>query len=276
MVAADVQTVRAAIRAGRYTGHTAGLAKGRLQCNLAILPLDVADAFHAYCRENPKPCPLAGVSEPGSPVIGRIGVDVDIRTDASRYNIYRGGVLDGQVSDLTDIWQDDFVAFAIGCSFTFEDALLRAGIGMRHIAQDVTVPMFRSTIETVPSGPFGGGMVVSMRPIPQDRLDEAKAISGRYPLAHGAPVHVGDPRTIGISDVMRPDWGQPVEIRDGEVPAFWACGVTPQVAIMAAKLPLAITHAPGAMLICDVDDRTPALYPEQQETQATHPEDTNP
>jgi len=260
--AADLETVRAEIRAGRYTGHTAGLAAGRLQCNLAILPKTDADAFHGYCRTNTKPCPLAGVSEPGSPVIKRIGAGVDIRTDAPRYNVYRNGALDRQVTDLGALWQDDFVTFAIGCSFTFENALTRAGIGMRHVEQNVTVPMYRSSIETTQSGPFGGGMVVSMRPVPEDRIDEATRISSRYPLAHGGPVHAGDPARIGIADVMTPDWGQPVDIRDGEVPVFWACGVTPQAAIMAARLPLAITHAPGAMLICDVDDETAPLYPE--------------
>jgi len=260
--AADLETVRAEIRAGRYTGHTAGLAAGRLQCNLAILPKRDANTFHDYCRSNIKPCPLAGVSEPGSPVIERIGADVDIRTDAPRYNVYRNGSLDCQVTDLTSLWQDDFVTFAIGCSFTFENALMRAGIGMRHVEQNVTVPMYRSSIETAQSGPFGGGMVVSMRPIPQDRVEEAAVISSRYPLAHGGPVHAGDPDKIGILDVFKPDWGEGVEMKNGEVPVFWACGVTPQAAIMAARLPLAITHAPGAMLICDVDDETAPLYSE--------------
>jgi len=253
--------VRRAIRQGRYSGHTAGLAKGRLQCNLAIVPGEYADDFLAFCRQNPKPCPLAGVSEPGNPAIARLGPDVDIRTDASRYNVYRFGRLEDQVPDLTGLWRNDMVAFAIGCSFTFEDALRRAGIAMRHIDCNVTVPMYRTTVETAPGGVFGGGMVVSMRPIPEGRLEEVRTICRNYPLAHGGPIHAGDPATIGIADLNAPDWGDPVEIRDGEVPVFWACGVTPQVAIMTAKLPLSITHAPGAMLIADVDELTAPIYP---------------
>ncbi|PVB59335.1 putative hydro-lyase [Labrenzia sp. 011] len=252
---------RRAIRLGRYSGHTAGLARGRLQCNLAIVPGDYAADFQAFCRNNPKPCPLAGISAPGDPAIARLGDDVDIRTDAARYNVYRFGKLEEQVTDLSALWQDDLVAFAIGCSFTFENALLRAGFAMRHIDANVTVPMYRTTLETVPAGPFGGGMVVSMRPVAEDRLEEVRAICRTFPLAHGAPVHAGDPRAIGITDLNAPDWGEPVEIRKGEVPVFWACGVTPQVAIMAAKLPLSITHAPGAMLIADVDERTAPIYP---------------
>jgi uncharacterized protein YcsI (UPF0317 family) len=252
---------RGAIRLGRYSGHTAGLAEGRLQCNLAIVPGAYADDFHAFCRSNPKACPLAGVSAPGEASIARLGTDVDIRTDAARYNVYRSGKLDRQVTDLTELWRDDLVAFAIGCSFTFENALRRAGIAMRHIDNNVTVPMYRTSLQTIPAGPFGGGMVVSMRPVAEDRLAEVRSICRTYPLAHGAPVHAGDPRAIGIADLDAPDWGEAVEIRQGEVPVFWACGVTPQAAIMAAKLPLSITHSPGAMLIAGVDERTAPIYP---------------
>ena len=256
----DTGAQREAIRFGRYSGHTAGLAKGKLQCNLAILPGLYADDFHTYCRLNPKACPLAGVSEPGNPLIERLGENVDIRTDAARYNIYRFGKLEKQVRDLNDLWRDDLVAFAIGCSFTFENALQHAGVPMRHIDCNVTVPMYRSSLETAASGPFGGGMAVSMRPIPEERVEEVHTICRKYPLAHGAPVHIGSPDEIGIRDLNAPDWGQPVEIREGEAPVFWACGVTPQVAIMAARLPLSITHAPGAMLIADVGELTAPLY----------------
>lgn len=249
-----LEQVRAAIRSSRYAGHTAGLARGRLQCNLAILPRSVAGDFRIFCENNPKPCPLAAVSEPGSPRFPRLGADLDIRTDAPLYNIYRDGAPSGQSRDLSELWRDDFVSFAIGCSFTFENALLRAGIGMRHIEENVTVPMFRSNLETVPSEHFGGAMVVSMRPIPEAEVERVREICARYPLAHGAPVHVGDPAAIGIADAGRPDWGSGVTIRAGEVPVFWACGVTPQVAIMRAALPLCITHAPGAMLIADIDE----------------------
>lgn len=256
----DLPAQRRMIREGRYNGHTAGLAKGNLQCNLAILPAGLADDFHTYCRLNPKPCPLAGVSRIGEPAIARLGADVDIRVDAARYNIYRHGVLERQVNDLHAYWRDDLVAFAIGCSFTFENALRKAGIAMRHIDSNVTVPMFLSSIETAPCGPFKGGMVVSMRPIAENRIGEVFDICGKFPLAHGAPVHVGDPAEIGISDLDAPDWGEAVAFGPGEVPVFWACGVTPQAAIMRSKPPLSITHAPGAMLITDVSETTAPLY----------------
>jgi len=257
----DTSAQRRLIRKGGYSGHTAGLAKGNLQCNLAILPGDYADDFHTFCKLNPKACPLAGVSRRGDAHIPRLGEDIDIRTDAARYNIYRHGVLEREVNDLRGLWRDDLVAFAIGCSFTFEDALRKAGIAMRHIDSNVTVPMFRSSTETAPSGPFEGEMVVSMRPIPASRIDEVFDICANYPLAHGAPVHVGDPEAIGISDLNSPDWGEPVTFHEGEIPVFWACGVTPQAAIMRARPPLSITHSPGAMLIADVGEHTTPLYP---------------
>lgn len=261
LVGQDVATVRDAIRHGRYAGHTAGLAGGQLQCNLAILPGEIAGDFHEFCRKNPKPCPLAGVSEPGNPHIPRLGEAVDIRTDAALYNIYRNGVLADQVRDLEELWRGDLVAFAIGCSFTFENALVKAGISMRHIERNVTVPMFRTTVETEPCGAFGGGMVVSMRPVSKDRIEEVYSICARYPLAHGSPIHVGAPEEIGIETIDKPDWGTPVDIGQGEVPVFWACGVTPQVAIMRARPELSITHAPGAMLITDVNELTAPIYP---------------
>ncbi len=181
-----------------------------------------------------------------------LGDDIDIRTDVPAYNIYRDGRLDETVSDISDVWKEDLVAFALGCSFTFEHAIQQAGIPLWHIVHDKTVPMFRSNIETVPAGPFSGKMVVSMRAIPTDRIDEVVKISQRYPLAHGAPIHWGDPQEIGVSDIARPDWGDAAPIAEGQTPVFWACGVTPQVAIEAARLPLCITHKPGHMLITDV------------------------
>ncbi len=265
---ADLPQVRAAIRAGRYHSHTAGLGAGYLQANLAILPSAYALDFMRFCQRNPKPCPLTGVSDTGNPMMFTLGRDIDIRTDVPAYNIYRDGKLAGSATDITDVWTDDMVAFALGCSFTFEDALMRAGIPMWHIDNDTTVPMFRSSIETVPAGPFRGKMVVSMRAIPRDRLDEVREISRRYPLAHGGPVHWGDPAEIGIADPTRPDWGDPAPIPDGQVPVFWACGVTPQVALEAASPPICITHKPGHMLITDIaeDAETPVLPPEDNET----------
>lgn len=253
--------VRAEIRAGSYTSHTAGLGRGRLQANLAILPEEFALDFMRYCQRNPKPCPLTGVSDTGNPMMLTMGADIDIRTDVPAYNIYRNGQLDHEATNIADIWQDDFVVFAIGCSFTFEHALINAGIDLWHIGNDKTVPMFRSNIETVPAGPFSGKMVVSMRSVPEDRVEEVVEISRQFPLAHGAPVHCGDPSGIGIEDISAPDWGDPAPIGSGEVPVFWACGVTPQVAIEAARLPICITHKPGCMLITDIaeDAEVPVL-----------------
>lgn len=258
-----MRTLRAEIRAGRYRSHTAGLGAGFLQTNLAILPASHALDFMRFCQRNPKPCPLVGVSDTGNPMMFTLGTDIDIRTDVPAYNIYRDGRLADSVTDIRDIWTEDMVAFALGCSFTFEHALMQEGIPLWHVDNDTTVPMFRSGIDTVPAGPFRGKMVVSMRSIDTARLDEAARISGRYPLAHGAPVHRGDPAGIGVADIARPDWGDPAPVPPGQMPMFWACGVTPQVAIEAARVPLCITHKPGHMLITDIpqDAEVPVLPP---------------
>ncbi|MEM8692997.1 MAG: putative hydro-lyase [Pseudomonadota bacterium] len=246
--------VRAQIRACAYGAHTAGLGKKHLQANLAILPEAYALDFMRFCQRNPKPCPLVGVSDTGNPHMQTLGHDIDIRTDVPAYYVYRDGVLSESVEDITDFWQDDFVAFALGCSFTFEHALERAGIPIWHIQNNTTVPMFTSDIQTVPAGPFHGAMVVSMRAIPNAQLDEVIAISKQFPMAHGAPVHLGDPAAIGIADVKKPNWGDPAPVLAGTTPVFWACGVTPQVAITQAKPPICITHKPGHMLITDIAD----------------------
>lgn len=246
--------VRAAIRAGRYHSHTAGLGAGYLQTNIVILPEAYALDFMRFCQRNPKPCPLTGVSDTGNPMLHTMGADIDIRTDVPAYNIYRDGRLDGSADDLHDLWRDDMVTFALGCSFTFEDALQQAGIPLWHVDHDTTVPMFRSNIACVPAGPFRSPMVVSMRAIDPGKIDLAIEISHRFPLAHGSPVHVGDPSVLGIRDITRPDWGDPAPVEHGQVPVFWACGVTPQAAIAAAAPPICITHKPGHMLITDVPD----------------------
>ena len=216
-----------------------------------------------FCQRNPKPCPLSGVSDTGNPMMFTLGADIDIRHDVPAYNIYRDGKLAESREDIADIWTDDLVAFALGCSFTFERALEEAGVPQWHIDHDTTVPMFRSNIETVPAGPFSGKTVVSMRFIAPERLDEVIAISRRFPLAHGAPLHWGDPSEIGIDDLSRPEWGDPAEIEAGKIPVFWACGVTPQVAIERAGIPLCITHKPGHMLITDIaeDAEVPVRNP---------------
>lgn len=253
----DAGEVRARIRTGDYGGHTAGLGLGKLQCNLAILTKDLAGPFERFCLANPRPCPLVGMSEPGEPGIPYLGESIDLRCDLSGYNIYRDGRLAGQTDNIKDIWQDDFVAFAIGCSFTFEHALLRAGIALRHIERDLTVPMYRTSLETVAAGPFRGGMVVSMRPIRHVDVPRVTEMCAGFPHAHGAPLHTGDPAAIGIADIARPDWGDRVDIEDGETPVFWACGVTPQAALENARPPICITHRPGHMLITDVDEMSP-------------------
>ena len=244
--------VRKAIRSGQYHFHTAGLGQGYLQANLAIMPERYALDFMRYCQRNPKPCPLTGVSDTGNPKMFTMGRDIDIRSDVPAYNIYHHGKLVNSVPDIHSIWREDLVVFALGCSFTFEHALQKAAISIWHIDHNKTVPMFRSNIDTVPAGPFLGKMVVSMRAIPEARVDEVIAISRRFPHAHGAPVHWGDPKAIGITDINCPEWGDAAPIENGDVPVFWACGVTPQVAIEAAQLPLCITHKPGHMLITDI------------------------
>ncbi|MHA6327242.1 putative hydro-lyase [Roseivivax sp. CAU 1753] len=246
--------LREAIRSGQYLSHTAGLGQGFLQANLAILPERYALDFMRYCQRNPKPCPISGVSDTGVPLMVTLGRGIDIRTDVPAYNIYRDGKLSGSAPDISNLWQDDFVAFALGCSFTFEHALMNAGIPVWHIENDTTVPMFRSNIETVPAGPFGGKMVVSMRAIREDQVALAVEVSRRFPAAHGAPVHWGDPAQIGLANLSRPDWGDPAPVPEGHVPVFWACGVTPQVAIERARLPICITHKPGHMLVTDVPE----------------------
>ncbi|HEV8035842.1 putative hydro-lyase [Yoonia sp.] len=252
LIAATAVNVRAAIRSGAYAGHTAGLAAGKLQCNLAILPERYALDFLRFCQRNPKPCPVVGLSDTGNPALPTLGHDIDIRTDVSKYRVFRDGTLSDEVMDISDEWADDLVTVALGCSFTFENALVRAGIPVRHIESGLNVPMFRTNIDLVPAGRFHGQMVVTMRPIPEQQVAQAHEISRRFPQAHGAPIAVGDPEKIGIADLMQPDWGDAVEIRDGEVPVYWACGVTPQNVLLDAGLPLCITHSPGHMLIADV------------------------
>ncbi len=257
----DLATVRRAIRSGSYAGHTAGLGAGHLQANVVILPEAFALDFMRFCQRNPKPCPLVGVSETGDPMMRTLGSDIDIRTDVPAYNVYRDGALADTRGDISDLWTGDMVAFALGCSFTFEHALVRAGLRLWHVDNDTTVPMFRSSIACAPAGPFRSEMVVSLRAIPEGRVSEAAEISRRYPLAHGGPVHAGDPGAIGIADLARPDWGDPAPLPEGHVPMFWACGVTPQAAIAAAAPPICITHRPGHMLITDIpeDAEVPVL-----------------
>ena len=249
--AMDAQAARLLARSGALATHTSGTAPGFVQGNVAIVPAEHAAAFEAYCRANPQPCPLLAISRPGDPALPTLGHGIDIRTDLPRYRIYRDGALSHEVADATALWRDDLVTFVIGCSFTFERALLRAGIPLRHVEQRRNVAMFRSSIPTVAIGPFGGPMVVSMRPVAAADVARAAAVTAAFPQQHGAPVHSGDPAAIGIADLARPDYGDPVEVRPGEVPVFWACGVTTQAALERARLPFFMAHAPGCMLVTD-------------------------
>lgn len=243
---------RLAIRRGELRGDTSSLAPGYVQANLAIIPKAWAFDFLKFCQRNPKPCPLLGVSEAGHADIPGLGEDLDIRRDVPGYRVWREGVCAGDVEDLADVWREDFVSFAIGCSFSFEQALLAHGLSVRNVEQDVNVSMFVTNLRTEPSGPFGGPLVVTMRPMHAHQAIRAVQITARYPRVHGAPIHLGDPALIGIRDLARPDFGAPVEVREGEIPVFWACGVTPQMAIQQAKLPICITHVPGHMLVTDL------------------------
>ncbi|MDE0811521.1 MAG: putative hydro-lyase [Alphaproteobacteria bacterium] len=249
---ASPSRLRGIFRSGAYRGTTANMANGYTQGNLAILPANHALDFARFCQRNPKPCPLVGVSDTGDPIMRTLGEDIDIRTDIPSYNIYRDGVIDASVSDISEFWADDSVAFVLGCSFSFEEALMQARIPMRHMEIDRVVPMYKTSIQLVRAGPFGGGTVVSMRPMSMEEAIRASAITARFPHTHGMPVHIGDPAVIGIKDLDAPDWGDPTEFRDGEVPVFWACGVTPQNAIQEAGIPIVLTHTPGRMLITDL------------------------
>lgn len=245
------RAVRAAARAGVLRGQTAGVAPGHVQGNVVILPERQAFDFLRYCVRNPKPCPVIGVGEPGDPAMPGLGDGIDIRTDVPAYRVWRDGALAEEVADVRALWRDDLVAFVLGCSFSFEEALLQAGLTLRHVADGRNVAMFRTSIATEPAGPFRGPMVVSMRPFaPADALRAAQ-ITARYPSVHGAPVHIGDPAAIGIADLGAPDYGDATEPASGEIPVFWACGVTPQAALQAAGIEFCITHAPGCMLVTD-------------------------
>ena len=245
------QALRAEIRAGRHDVVTTGLAPGHLQVNLAILPADWADEFERFCEKNPKPCPLLARAEVGDPGFPDLGQDIDVRTDLPRYRVFEHGREVSEVTDIRAFWRDDLVAFALGCSYSFEAALLEAGVPIRHIEQGKKVCTYRTTIETEPAGRFRGKMIVSMRNFTVPNAIRAIEITSKFPRVHGAPIHFGDPDAIGIADIENPEFGGQPDIRPGEVPLFWACGVTPQSVIETAKPPFCITHKAGHMLVTD-------------------------
>lgn len=248
----DCSSIRRAIREGKYSASTAGLCQGFIQANVVILPAEFAEPFAEFCYLNPKPCPLLAVGDRGDPLLPEIGPDIDIRTDVAGYHIYREGKFEAERNSIVDDWNEELVSFALGCSHSFEDAMIAEGIGLRHIENRTTVPMFRTNIETVPNEVFGGQLVVSMRPIRNDMVDLAAEISSRFPHSHGGPVHVGKPADLGIANISSPDWGDTLQIGPDETPVFWACGVTSQLAVQTAKPPIAITHRPGSMLITEI------------------------
>jgi len=254
------QGIRALIRKGKWDKPTAGLAMGYAQANLVILPQKYAFDFLLFCQRNPKPCPLLEVLEPGEFRTKSLSLDADIRTDIPRYNIYQKGKLHHTVKEIRMFWKPDFVSFLLGCSFSFEEALVRSKIPVRHIEENKNVPMFITNIPCKPAGVFRGPMVVTMRPIPSEKVSRTVQITSRYAWVHGAPIHIGDPSTIGIKALKKPDFGDPVTIKKGEVPVFWACGVTPQAVVMTVKPDLCITHSPGHMFISDLLNEELAIF----------------
>jgi uncharacterized protein YcsI (UPF0317 family) len=243
---------RLRMRQGLFTGPTSGLAPGNVQANLVILPQALANDFLRFAQANPRPCPVLAVTEVGDPRLPTLGADLDLRTDLPRYRVWRNGELVEEPTDISHLWRDDLVGFAIGCSFSFEEALVEDGIEVRHMACGTNVPMYRTNIDCVPAGVFHGKLVVSMRPMKPADAIRAVQITSRFPSVHGAPVHLGLPGQIGIKDLAKPDYGDAVPVHEGELPVFWACGVTPQSVIASAKPEFCITHAPGCMLITDL------------------------
>ncbi len=252
LATAAPQEVRQLIRRGELDRPTSGMCAGYAQANMAVLPKDLAFDFLLFTQRNRKPCPVLDVTEAGSPVPRLVAPAADLRYDIPRYRIYRRGELTDEVTDIESYWRDDLVAFLLGCSFSFESPMMEAGLEIRHITDNHNVPMYKTNIECVPAGVFHGPMVVSMRPMKPSDAIRAVQITTRMPFVHGAPVHIGDPEAIGIADLDKPDFGEPSVIKPGEVPVFWACGVTPQAVAMAVKPEFMITHSPGHMFITDI------------------------
>lgn len=242
--------LRAACREGRFAAPTSGACPGFAQANLMVLPRALAEDFRSFCERNPRPCPLLAVSH--TPVLETLAPGADLRTDLPRYRVTRRGKPPTEVENVLDVWEPDLTAFLLGCSFGFEAGLVEAGIRLRHQDEGRIVPMYVSGRQCESAGAFWGPLVVTMRPIPDSRVDDAVRISGEQPLAHGAPVHVGDPAALGILDLSQPDWGEDGGLLPGEVPVFWACGVTSQVACRNARPELMISHAPAYMFVTDV------------------------
>ena len=255
----DPKQLRRLVREGKLVRPTTGMAPGYVQANLVILPKDLAFDFLLFCQRNPRPCPLLEVVDAGSVEPIETAPGADLRTDLSKYRVYEHGDLVTEVEDISAFWRNDLVSFLLGCSFTFESALVAAGIPVRHFERGTNVPMFVTSVPTKPAGAFSGPLVVTMRPVARDKVVRAVQVTSRFPGVHGAPIRVGDPLAIGIPDLSKPDFGDPAEINEGEVPLFWACGVTPQAVAMESKPPLMIAHSPGHMFITDMRDEDLAV-----------------
>ncbi|MCK8827352.1 putative hydro-lyase [Natroniella acetigena] len=248
------QEFREEIRKGSFKKHTSGFCSGFAQANLVVLPHKLAFDFMLFAQRNPKPCPILDVTDVGDYEPRLVAPGADIRSDLPKYKVYEDGKVVTEVSNIESYWRDDFVAFLLGCSFSFESALLEADIPIRHIEAGTNVPMYITNLQCEEAGAFSGPMVVSMRPIPRRLIVKAVQVTSRFPAVHGAPVQIGNPVGIGINELEQPDFGDPPEIKEGDVPVFWACGVTPQVAAREAKPEIMITHSPGCMFITDVKD----------------------
>jgi len=246
-----LREVRSRIRRGEHTGPTGGLAPGFVQANLVVLPEEYAFDFLKFCVRNPRPCPVLEVTDRGSPTPQVMAPEADLRTDVPKYRVYRDGELMDEPEEILSHWRGDLVSFLLGCSFTFETALVDAGLRPMHLKEGKNVPMYVTGRPCVPAGPFAGPMVVSMRPYRADEIPLAVAVSGRYPTMHGAPVHVGDPESLGIRDLNAPEFGDAVALSEDRLPVFWACGVTPQAVAMQVRPSLMITHSPGHMFVTD-------------------------
>ena len=256
----DPREIRAACRSGELTRTTAGLAPDYVQANLAVLPREQAYDFLLFCQRNPQPCPLLEVTDVGSAEPKLTAPGADLRTDIAKYRIYEKGELTDEVTDVTPYWREDLVAFLLGCSFTFEQAIVQAGVRLWHLQHEKSVAMWRTNIQCRPAGIFRGPMVVSMRPIRPMDLPKAITASARFPGAHGAPVHIGAPKAIGIADIDKPHYGDAQGFEAGDIPVFWACGVTPQAVALASKPPFMITHSPGNMFVTDMRNSQLAAF----------------
>ena len=245
--------VRLAVREGRWTGNSKRLALGHEQANITILPERHAFDFMRFCQRNPKPLPLIDVTDPGSPEPVLCAPGADIRTDVPAYRVYRDGEAVEDLTDIRHLWRSDHVAFLTGCNLSVDQVMLEAGIALPHLVREEAWPsQYVSSIQCRPAGIFRGPQVVSMRPVPERLLIKVIGITSRFPRSHGAPLHAGDPSRIGVEDLERIDWGRPNEVGPGEVPVFWACGITAQAVARAVRIPEMITHKPGHMFVTDL------------------------